>query len=297
MPVMRPVMHYDDAVASLFQVPLDQFVTERKRLAGELKAAGDKGGAARLAKLARPPTSAWAVNQLWWHAGASFEALFETARRLRDGTLDAAAAHREALAKLRVQAMNILTDAGHGTTEATLRRVTLTLSALAAAGGWDPDLPGTLSADRDPPGFEALGAGNVIARPVTPSAEPAPSPAAQPHEAGEASDAAGTADADRDDDAVQERRLAAEARARELAAAAARAEAAAALRRAEAERAKVAAERHRLEAALRTAQGDVAQREREVTRLERDLAAARGRVEQARAVAEGLAERLAHLDN
>jgi len=293
---MRPVMHYDDAVASLFQVPLDQFVTERKQLAGELKAAGDKAGAARLAKLARPPVSAWAVNQLWWHARASFEALFETARRLRDGTLDAAA-HREALARLRVQATNILTDAGHGTTEATLRRVTLTLSALAAAGGWDPDLPGTLSADRDPPGFEALGAGNVVALPVTPAAAAEPPPAARPHEAGEAAEADADGGAERDDDAVQERRLATDARARELAAAAARAEAAAALRRAEAARAKVAAERHRLEAALRTAQGDVAQREREVTRLERDLAAARGMVEQAKAVAEGLAERLAHLDN
>jgi len=284
------VMRYDDAALSLFQVPLDQFITERKRLAGELKAAGDKDGAARLAKLARPPTSAWAVNQLWWHARAAFEALFEIARRLRDGKLEAAAAHREALARLRVQAMNILTDAGHGATEATLRRVTLTLSALAAAGGWDPDPPGALSADRDPPGFEALGAGNVIALPVTPAAAPEPTPA-------EADEAPADAGPEPDDDAARELRLAAEARARELAAAAARAEAAAALRRAEAERAKVAAERHRLEAALRTAQGDVAQREREVARLERDLAAARNMVEQARAVAQGLEERLAQLDN
>ena len=291
---MRSVMRYDDTVASLFQVPLDQFVTERKRLAGELKAAGDKDGAARLAKLARPPISAWAVNQLWWHARAALEALFETAGRLRDGKLDAATAHREALARLRVQAMNFLTDAGHGATEATLRRVTLTLSALAAAGGWAPDPPGALSTDRDPPGFEALGAGNVIALPVTPAATPEPDRSAQPPEAAEAPEAGG---AERDDDAAHERRLAAETRARELEAAAARAEAAAALRRAEAERAKVAAERHRLEAALRTAQGDVAQREREVARLERDLAAARDMVEQAKAVAEDLAARLARLDN
>src|SRR4051812_33386644 len=154
-------MRYDEAVASLFQVPLDQFVTERKRLAGELKAAGDKDGAAKLAKLARPPISAWVVDQLWWHARAAFEALFETARRLRDGRLDATAAHRDALAKLRTQAAKLLTDAGHGTTEATLRRVTLSLSALAAAGGWDPDPPGALSADRDPPGFEAIGISNI----------------------------------------------------------------------------------------------------------------------------------------
>ena len=292
-----PVMRYDDAVASLFQVPIDQFVIERKQLAGELKAAGDKDGAARLAKLPRPPTSAWAVNQLWWHARTAFGVLFETARRLRDGKLEAAAAHREALARLRVQAMNILTDAGHGATEATLRRVTLTLSALAAAGGWDPDPPGALSADRDPPGFEALGAGNLIALPVTPAAAIEPNPVAKSHEADEAPEPVEAHGAEYDDDAARELRLAAEARARELAAAAARAEAAAALRRAEAERAKVAAERHRLEAALRTAQGDVAQREREVARLERDLAAARGMVEQARAVAQGLEARLAQLDN
>jgi hypothetical protein len=38
-------------------------VAERRQLAGELKAAGDKD-AAKLAKLARPPISAWAVDQL-----------------------------------------------------------------------------------------------------------------------------------------------------------------------------------------------------------------------------------------
>jgi len=318
-------MRYDDAVASLFQAPLDQFVAERKQLASELKAAGDKAGAAKLAKLARPPISAWVVNQLWWHARDAFDALFETAQRLRDGKLEATAAHREAIAKLRARAAAILTDAGHGATEATLRRVTQTLSALAAAGGWDPDLPGALSADRDPPGFEAIGISNVIALPTTPA--PKPVTAAAGDADGTAADdttaddttADTTDDADASDDhdaarndldtarqrraaadaeAAPERREAAEhQRRRELEAAAARADDAAALRRAEAERARAAAERHRIEAALRTAQGDVAQREREVARLERDLAAARSMVEQARAVVHGLEERLAQLDN
>src|SRR5215468_2971510 len=125
------VMDYEDAVETLFQAPHEQFVAERKRLAGELKAAGDKDGAARLAKLARPPISAWVVDQLWWRARAAFDALFETARQLRDGQLDAMAAHREAIAKLRAEAASILTDAEHGATEATLRRVTQTLAALA----------------------------------------------------------------------------------------------------------------------------------------------------------------------
>jgi len=304
-----PAMRYDDAVASLYQVPLDQFVAERKRLAGELKAAGDKQGAARLAKCARPPISAWIVDQLWWHARTAFGALFDTAQQLRDGKLAATAAHREALGRLRAHAAKLLGDAGHGANEATLRRVTQTLSALAAAGGWEPDLPGALSADRDPPGFEAIGIpSNVIpvpVRPAAPSAPAAPSSPAAPSNPVPAapstpvpaapSSPAPTAPPSpvppRDAEAAEAERR------REHEAAAARAEAAAELRRAEAQRARAAAERNRLEAALRTAQGDVEQREREVARLARDLAAAHHMVAQAKAVAAGLAERLAQLDN
>jgi hypothetical protein len=279
-------MRYDEAVVSLFQTPIGRFVAERKRLAGELKAAGDKDGAARLAKLARPPISAWVVDQLWWRARPAFDALFETAQRLRDGQLDAMTAHREALAKLRAEAAKILTDSEHGATEATLRRVTQTLSALAAAGSWDPDPPGALSADRDPPGFEAVGVGNAL--PLVERAAGDRRPAAH----GDGEKAAG----ERDD--VRTRREAAEARRRaELEAATERAEASAALRRAEAERARAAAERHRIEAALRTARGDVAQREREVVKLERDLASARAAIEQARQIVLGLEERLAQLEN
>ena len=276
-------MRYEDAVESLFQAPHEQFVTERKRLAGELKAAGDKAGADKLAKLARPPISAWVVDQLWWRARDAFEALFATAEQLRRGELGGAAAHRDAIARLRAQAAQLLGEAGHTANEATLRRVTQTLSALAAAGGWAPDLPGALSADRDPPGFEAVGITNVIPFPVQ-----ARAPAAA-HHAGDTGDAETAAEHQREADEARLRR--------EREAAAARAEAAAELRRAEAERARAAAERHRLEAALRTARGDVAQREREVVRLERDLASARSLVEQARQVVLDLEERLAQLDN
>lgn len=275
-------MRYEDAVESLFRAPHEQFVTERKRLAGELKAAGDKAGAGKLAKLVRPPISAWIVDQLWWRARDAFEALFATAEQLRRGELGGAAAHRDAIVRLRAQAAQLLDEAGHAANEATLRRVTQTLSALAAAGGWAPDLPGALSADRDPPGFEAVGATNVIPFPVQPRA-----PAAAHHP--DAGDAETAAERQREADEARRRR--------EREAAAERAESAAELRRAEAERARAAAERNRLEAALRTARGDVAQREREVVRLERDLASARNLVEQARQIVLGLEERLAQLDN
>ena len=141
--------------AELYQAPLAEFIAERKRLAKDDKS---------LAKLPRPTVSAWAVNQLWWHARDAFDAFLASAEKLRKGDLRATAAHRDALAKLRARAGAMIKDAGHATTEATLRRVTQTLSAIAA-GGWEPDEPGTISADRDPPGFGVPGleAGEKVA--------------------------------------------------------------------------------------------------------------------------------------
>jgi hypothetical protein len=148
-------MDYDAALAELYQAPHGSFVEERKRLAAKLKADGDKAAAAQLAKRTRPTVSAWVVNQLWWHAGDAFTALLHAAAKLRDGDLSANAAHRDALAKLRTRASAMLSDAGHPPTETTLRRVTQTIAAIAATGSWEPDAPGTLTADRDPPGFDA----------------------------------------------------------------------------------------------------------------------------------------------
>jgi Tfp pilus assembly protein FimV len=159
---------YDESLTALYRAPHESFVSERTRLAAELKADGDKAGAARLAKLARPTISAWIVNQLWWHARKAFDALFESAQELRTGKLAARARHREALAQLGKHAQKLLSESGHAATEATLRRVTMTLSGLAAAGGFDPEPEGALSKDRDPPGFDAFG-GEAFA-----SVEPAP---------------------------------------------------------------------------------------------------------------------------
>jgi hypothetical protein len=159
-------MDYARAVAALYQAAHGEFVAERKRLAAELKAAGDRDGAKTLAKLGRPPISAWAVNQLYWHAREAFDRLMATAAQLREGDLSASAAHREALAKLRQRAAAILTEAGHNASEGTLRRTTLTLSALAALGTFAPDPAGALSDDRDPPGFEAAGFVATAERPA-----------------------------------------------------------------------------------------------------------------------------------
>jgi exonuclease VII large subunit len=146
-------VNLEAAVRELYQVPLGQFVAERKRLAKELP----KPDAKALLARRRPTISAWVVNQLWWHARDAFDRMLDTADKLRKGDAASDKPHREAIAKLRARASAILKDAGNSASEGVLRRVTTTLSAIAAAGGWEPSEPGTLADDLDPPGFGAVG--------------------------------------------------------------------------------------------------------------------------------------------
>src|SRR4051812_24113792 len=241
---------YDDAVATLFQAPLKDFVAERKRLAAALKLAGDAAGSTRLAKLGRPPVSAWAVNQLWWQDREAFEALLAAAARVKIGDREAAKAHREALARLREHATQILHEAGNAATEPTLRRLLTTLSSVAAIGGFQPDPPGALTADRDPPGFEALG----FASSTTTPAAAGPKPASEGTSAREAE---ADARARRAEEAEQRRAEEAEKR------------------RVEAEeRQRRLAERERLSAKLRLAEERRDAQQREVTRLRSEVEAA-----------------------
>jgi len=142
------------ATATLFQAPLDEFVAERKRLCAELKAAGDKAAAERLARYKRPTLSVWLVNQLWWQARHDFSELLQAAARVSQGELSASDTYRRALASLRQIANRLCNATGRTASEATLRRVSTTLASLAASGGFAPDAPGALQNDRDPPGFE-----------------------------------------------------------------------------------------------------------------------------------------------
>jgi len=235
---------YDDAVAELYQAPHADFVATRKRLAGELKAT-DKVGAGKLGKLGRPNISAWVVNQLFWQARELFDRLLETAAQIRAGDMAASAEHRDAITKLRQRATKLLEDAGHGATEGTLRKVATTLSALAVAGGFDPDPPGALADDRDPPGFDAI-MGGVVVPVAAPPVEEEPSikeARARKKEADE--------QAARDAASAQARRKAEEA-----------------------ERARKNSERNRLETALRTAKADAVIRGRNIEALRDQLAEA-----------------------
>ncbi len=279
-------LKYDDAVGALYQAGVDAFVAERKRLAGELKAAGDKDGAARLLKLTRPTISAWAVNQLWWREREHFEELLTTAERVRRGELDALGAHRQVLSKLWQRAAAFIEEAGHGAPDAVLRRVTTTLSALAAAGSFEPDTPGALAADREPLGFGALDGAAL------------PEPAAKPHAAkeptlptkGESSKrAAGKPSADE-----QRERREAEQREAQRRREAERAAEAERRRKAE-ELARFRAERARRSAELEAAQRDVARRAERVARCEQELAAAKRELESAEAAAAAAQQKLSAL--
>jgi hypothetical protein len=258
---------YDDALIELYQAPLEQFIAERKRLVGELKAAGDKTGMRVLGQRPKPAVSVWVVNQLWWHARDAFEALMKSADKLRKGQLAASGEHRDAIAALRKRAQALLEQAGHNANEATLRRVTTTLAAISASGSWDPDPPGALAQDKDPPGFEAVG----IPSPKV-EAPPPPPPKAHHEKPKHASK-----------DELAELRAAKQA--------AEQAE----KKRAEEEKKRVAAEKHKLETALRTAKVDLHERERDVKALEKQLHAATEKVEGAQALVEDLEQKLEEL--
>jgi hypothetical protein len=254
---------YDSAIAELYQAPFERFVTERKRLAGELEAAGDKAGAARLKKSTRPPVSAWVVNQLWGKERKAFGELFATAERLRDvdADADATAAHRDAISALRARAAKILRDAGKAATEATLRRVTSTLTALAATGGFDPDPPGALKGDRDPPGFDVRGLTVLGSGRRTTAKATEPNDTRAKRGKGEAKRRDRTAE-------VAERR------------------------RLEREHAERKAERERLERKLRIALGTLEERREEVVRLKERLGEATDAVAEAKRVVSELEREL-----
>jgi hypothetical protein len=174
---------------ALYAAPLESFIAERTRLVAELRKAGDKAGAARLAKAVKPTVSAWAVNQLARHEREVMQRLVDAGARMRDAQMSgadreafaaAAAAQREALGQLREAAERILTEGGHGAAPAVLERVARNLRASGASEELAHQIQaGCLVADLDAEtfdGFAALaGAAPPAPHPPRPRAtEPAP---------------------------------------------------------------------------------------------------------------------------
>lgn len=249
---------YEAAVLELHQLTPEVFVGERKRLAAALKAEGQKDDAARLLKLQRPTVSVWLVNQLYARERALFDELFASAAALRAGDRASSTSHRNALASLRERAIAVLSEAGRPVQDAVIRRVVTTLSTLAANGGFEPDLPGALTSDREATGFDV-----AVTFPAGPSgAAPSDQVATDP-------ESSRAMDAETEQKREQERKAA---------------------------RAERAAERTRIEAELRAAEALVERSASKVEGLQSDLERAERELATARQSMNDAAGRLAGID-
>jgi len=166
----EPGMSVEKDLDALFSLPLAEFTAARNALATRLKKAGSPGEAEQVKALAKPPLSAWVVNQLYWNHGDAFKELIATGKQL--GSAQASqlagrtadlrgllAVRREMLSNLVRLAETILRESGHNPTPDIVRRITATLEALSTSSSLaDAPRPGRLTADVDPPGFESLAA-------------------------------------------------------------------------------------------------------------------------------------------
>jgi len=177
----------NDEVDALFTLPLSEFIGARKALSARLKKEGRGNDAEFVTSLAKPPISAWTVNQLYWDHREEFDELIDAGQRFRKAQTsrnankvvdmrDALDARREALTQLSDLATTLLIEAGHNPSLETLRRITTTLEAISAyASSSDGPTPGRLTKDVDPPGFESL-AGFTASAASTKSADVSHSP-------------------------------------------------------------------------------------------------------------------------
>jgi hypothetical protein len=154
----------------LFRLPLSEFTSARNELAAKLKKDGNADESERVKSLSKPPVSAWVANQLYWTHRKAFDRLLAAgdkfrmaqAAQLAGTSADLRApleARREALSELTKLAADILRESGHPASPDVMRRIMTTLEALATYGDHPQGPPaGRLTADVDPPGFEALAA-------------------------------------------------------------------------------------------------------------------------------------------
>ncbi len=182
-------MSFDEAAEALYAGPWASFTAERKRLASELRASGDKPGAATFGKLGRPSSSAWAVNQLWRRARSDWDALVAASVRLGRGDLSAVSDERSALGALLEKGLELLRAEGNAASEQTRSRLETNLRSIVTTG-WGADGPGRLVEDRPPPGFDALagmaalaGMEAAPARPAGLQLVPQPPPSSHPQPA------------------------------------------------------------------------------------------------------------------
>jgi len=158
----------DARTDALFRLSLAEFTSARNALAAQLRKEGRAIDAERVKSLVKPPASAWAVNQLYWQNPGAIGQLVgvtERVRKAQTGRIKSADLRglldekKRMMAELMERAAAILGAAGHAASSDAMRRVSATLESLAVWGKAEgAPKAGRLTADLDPPGFDALAA-------------------------------------------------------------------------------------------------------------------------------------------
>lgn len=156
----------ENEIDTLYGRSLDEFTAARDKLARGLREAGDKAAADEVKALRKPTISAWAINQLVRKERMRVRSLLVAGEKLRSAHADllggggpavvreASEGERKAISHLVSSAAEILSGAGHPTTESTLERIATTLRAAAVDEEGRALLEqGRLTRDLDPTGF------------------------------------------------------------------------------------------------------------------------------------------------
>lgn len=157
----------DEATDDLYAADLEAFVSERTRLARELRDAGDREAAEQLAKLKKPTVAAWALNQLARRNRRDVDLLLDAGHRLRhaqEGVVvgadraafeQAQTTEREALRRLTQQASELL----GGASSQVLSQLSQTLRAAAVSEeGRELLARGRFTTPLETEGFDVFGA-------------------------------------------------------------------------------------------------------------------------------------------
>jgi hypothetical protein len=136
-------MDLDQAADELYAADLEDFVAERKRLAKELRDAGNAEEAQELAKLRKPTVPAWVLNQLARRNRREVDLLLHAGHRLREaqaGALrgtekdafeQARRTESDALRALAKEAGKLLAEERGGASASVLNQVAESLRAAA----------------------------------------------------------------------------------------------------------------------------------------------------------------------
>jgi hypothetical protein len=167
-------------------LPLDEFTAARNELVKRLRKAGDREAADEIARLRKPPVSAWAINQLARRRPDEVAELVASGAELAEAQKEALAGaaadafdaaqkrQRAAIQALTRSSREVLEEAGHSASPQTISRIAASLRAASLDdAGRELLTRGRLEDDYEGTGLMLL-AGVKPKRPARPPRRPPP---------------------------------------------------------------------------------------------------------------------------